>query len=95
MAAFGNARPHPFDQHVGPVREREHDLEFSGVLEIGGDRAAVPEQEVVPDGGFRWPGPLDPDHVGTQVGEDHRRVRTGPDAGQLKYSQAAQRTTGN
>jgi len=36
--------------------------------------------------------PLDPDHLGTHVGQQHRGERTGSDAGKLDDSQAVQRS---
>ena len=87
------AGAHPLDEHVGLLDEVEDGGHRVGVLEVEGDaRAAAGEHVVAPGAEHVAARPLDADHVGAEVGQDHAGVRPGADAGDLDDLHAPQRT---
>ena len=89
---LGDARPEPLQQHVGRGHQVEHDLPAVRVLEVDPDGPPAAQQDVRVRAGLvvaHVGGALDPDHVGTGVGEHHRRERAGPDPGQLDHPHPA------
>ena len=88
---LGHARPEPLDQHVGPGRQPQNDLDPVGVLEVDGDRPAAPVEHVHPGHGVGDARPVDPGDVRPQVGQHHAGERRRTDAGQLDDPDAGQR----
>ena len=83
---LGGARTHPLDQHVGLRDQVEDDLDRGCALQVQRHAGTPAVEQVVGTAGHRltaWP--LHPDHVGTEIGEEHAGVRTGADAGQLDH----------
>ncbi len=84
---FHHAGAEPFDQRIGRLDEGEQRLDAVGVLEVDRDVLAPAQQHVevrrVGQRSAYGARPLDPDHLGTHVGEQHRGERAGPDAGDL------------
>ena len=93
--SFGDAGTEPLDQRVGTGDEVEQGGRAVGMLEVDRDVAPTAQQDVRGRGVGRRPthrlGALDPDHLGTHVGEQHRRERAGADAGQLDDADAVER----
>jgi len=90
--ALGGAGAHPLDQHVGPLDEVEHEAHARGRLQVDLDARAAAVQNVdVARRESRTSRPFDTHHVGSEVGQDHARMWSGPDAGQLDDPDAAQR----
>ena len=86
------ARAHPLDEHVGPLDEVEHGLDRLRPLEVERDaRPAAVEHVGPPAGEHPAARPVDPHHVGAEVGQQHARVRPGPDARHLDHPHAPQR----
>ena len=85
---LGDARSETLDQHVGLGDEFEDKLAALLGLEVGDDEAPVAQHGVCAAG----PGPVDAHDVGTEVAEDHRGVRAGPDSGEFDDSQSCQRS---
>ena len=86
------ARPHPLDEHVGALDEVEHGLDRLRTLEVEGDaRPAAVEHVGPPAGEHPAARPVDAHHVGAEVGQQHARVRPGPDARHLDHPHAPQR----
>ena len=91
--AFGDAGPVALDQDVGALDEAEH---LSGPvlgLEVDEDRSlvAVGEVERGIDSEHRAARPVDPHHVGAEVGEEHRGERPRADARQFDDAHPGQR----
>ena len=96
--------PERLDQHVRALGQRARQLAVAGVGEVEHDRAlvAIEPEEVRADpvAPRRPPGagvvararPLDLDHVGAEVAEQHRRVRAREDAREVGDDQAFQRS---
>ena len=84
--------PEPLDQRVGPVDQLQNDVTSLGTLDIDGDRAPAAMHHVLVGAGGAHSHTLDPDHVGTEVGEQHRRERPWPEPGHLDDSTTRQRT---
>src|SRR6202011_5600328 len=91
---FGDTGPEAFDERVGLLHETHQRLDTVGILEIDADRAPAAVDDVlvltreIAGDGLRA---LDPHDVGPQVGEDHRRERSGPDARDLDDLDALER----
>ena len=89
---LGDTGPVALDQHVGLGDQREHLFTALVGFQVGRHRTPVAVHGLV--AALRHStgsaGPLDAHHVGTEIGEDHRRVRSGADAGQLDDSQTLQ-----
>ena len=89
---LGDARPIALDQHVGLGDQREHQFAALVGLQVGRDRAPVAVHGLM--AAFRHSAgsarAFDADHVGAEIAEDHRRVRSGADAGQFDDSQSLQ-----
>jgi hypothetical protein len=92
-------------EHVGATGQLAGGREVVGVLEVQRDRPLVAiDAEVVrgdalahrrlPRPGVVTGRPLDLDHLGAQVGQQHGRVRPGEDAGEVGDEQAGQRARG-
>ena len=92
---FHHAGPEALDQRVGTLDEIEQRADAVGVLEVDGDVAPAAQHEVgtgvAGDGPTRDLCPLDADHVGAEIGQQHRRERAGPDAGELDDAVARER----
>ena len=90
---LGDARPHPLDEQVGAPDQLEHGRRRLGLLEVEGDTGAASVEEHRGPAREHLPaGPLHADHVGSEVGQDHARVRPGTDARDLDDLHASQRT---
>ena len=90
---LGDARTHALDQDVGVGDEVEDDLRGTRVLEVQRHAGASAVEQVVAAAGEQLAArPLDPDHVGAEVGQDRAGVRAGADAGDLDDLDAAQRS---
>ena len=89
--ALGHSRAEALDQHVRGVGQPEQRVHRARVLEVehGGLAAAVQQLTLGP--GAAGPGPVDAQHGGALVGEQHGAERPGPDARQLEHPQAGQR----
>ena len=85
----------PLDQGVGTLDEIEQHADAIGMLEVDGEVAPAAQRHVdVRRVRSRAAGsrrPLDADHLGTHVGEQHRGERAGADAGDLDDAVAGQR----
>jgi hypothetical protein len=99
VGAGAHALHHPgteaLEEGVGPLDERQQGGHAVGVLQVEGDVAPPPLQDV-PSGGVRRRAtdglrPLDPDDLRAHVGQHHRRERAGADPGQLEDADASQR----
>ncbi len=84
---LGDPRAEAFDEHVGAFDEVEHLGMLRRVLQVRVDDDAVTQDM---GGGLVGPraGPHHPQHGGTQVAEQHRRVRSRADASQFEYLDA-------
>ncbi len=81
---LGGAGAHPLDEHVGLRDQVEHGRDRLGVLQVERDAGTAAVEQVGRAAGQRLPArPLDADHVGAEVGQDHAGVRAGADAGDL------------
>ena len=91
---LGGAGAHALEQHVGVLDEREHGLDRLGALQVERDARPAAGEQVGLAGARadRAARPLDPDHVGAEVGQDRRGVRPGPDPGDLDDPDAPQRS---
>jgi hypothetical protein len=84
--------PETFDQHVGGGHQVEDGGDRVGVLEVERDARPAAVEQVGGAAGERLATrPVDADHVGAEVGQDHARMRTRPDAGQLHDLHPTQR----
>lgn len=85
--AFGDARPVALDQDVGALDQIEHPGGSVLGLEVDEHGAFVAVGEVVRgvDAQPRTAGPVDPDDVGAEVGQEHRGERAGSDACQFDH----------
>ncbi len=82
--ALGGAGAHALDEHVSLGDQVEHRRDRLGVLQVQRDAGPPAVEQVVRAAGEHLPtGPLDPDHVGPEVGQDHAGVRARPDARDL------------
>lgn len=86
--AFDDAGSEPLDENVSIVDEVAHPVELGGVFEIG-ENDPAPTQLGAPT---TTPGPLNPRHFGTQVGEQHCGVWPGSHAREFDDLDAIQRT---
>src|SRR5680860_1793397 len=82
---FRGARAHPLEEDVGGGDQVQHRLDGEGVLEVHRHaRAATREQVGLPGASAGRPaGTFNSYDVRTQVGQQHRSVRAGADAGEL------------
>jgi hypothetical protein len=89
---LGDAGAVALDQHIGLRDEREHLLAAFVGFQVGRHRAPVAVHGFVAAFGHSAGSAraFDTHHVGAEIGEDHRRVRSGADAGQLDNSQTLQ-----
>ena len=87
--SLAGARPEAVQQHVGLGRQVEQRLRLRLDVQVDDALAAVQQVDVL--GGHRQPaGPTHPHHVGTQIGEHHRRVRPWSDAAEFDHSHPGQ-----
>ncbi len=89
---FRNTRPEPLDQDIGAGGEPEQDVHPGGVLQVEPDGPAAAAQRVgrgkgLPPGPA---GPVNPQHVRAQVGQDHAAKRRGRQTRELDHSHAVQ-----
>lgn len=91
--AFGDTRPVALDQDVGALGQIEHRGGTALGLEVDEHRTLVAVGEVVRgvDAQPRAAGPVDPDDIGTEVGQEHRGERAGSDACQFDHPHPCQR----
>lgn len=91
--AFGDPGPVPLDQHVGALDEVQDGVRAGRVLEVDEDGALVAVGEVACriDAETGPARPVDPHHVGAEIGQEHRGERAGPDARQLDHTHPGQR----
>jgi hypothetical protein len=88
-----DARAHALDEHVGALDQIQHGGHRVGLLQVQCDARTTARQHVLlarTEGPAA--GPLDPDHVGAEVGQDHARVRARADAGDLDDPDPPERT---
>jgi hypothetical protein len=94
---LGDAGAEAFDEDVGLLHQRQHELDRLRALEIEPDRApAAPHDvELVLERQTQVARlePVDAQHVGAHVGEQHAAEWPRPDAGQLDHLHPGQRTT--
>ena len=91
---FGDPGTPALDQDGGPVGQPEDHLGPVGVLQVNHDRPLAPVEQVPPRVAGRQRARLrsvDPDDVGSQVGQQHRRERGGADPGELQDPDPGQR----
>ncbi|ONH31737.1 hypothetical protein BL253_08765 [Pseudofrankia asymbiotica] len=91
---FGHSRAEPLDEHVRLGHQAQHASAAVRRLQVG-VQDAPPSKSGVTGCDPARPGrarALDADHVGAEVGQDHRGVRSGPDTRQLHHAQAAERS---
>jgi hypothetical protein len=91
---FGHPRPQALEQDVRGVGQPEQRVHRARVLQVehGGLAAAVHQVTFRP--GFMGrsaAGPVDAQHGGALVGQEHGAERSGPDARKLEHPQAGQR----
>ena len=96
---FGDTRSHSFDQHIGMLDEPQHPVPRRLVGQIR-PHDPPPAQHrigraVGDDVELTAGDPIDPHHVGTQVGQQHAGQRDRPDRGQLHHPDAGQRRLGH
>lgn len=91
-----DARPVALDQDVGASGQVQDRVRAALGLEVDEDGALVAVGEVVGriDAEPGAAGPVDPHHVGAQIGQEHRGERTGPDARQLDHPYSGERAPG-
>jgi hypothetical protein len=95
---FGDPRAEALDEDVALGDQVEHERDALGALEVDGERALAPVDHVHP--GALTPlqatghDPVDADHVGTEVGEQHRGERSGTEPCQLDHADTGERTLG-
>ncbi len=90
---LGGARAHPLDQHVGPLDQPQHGLHRLRPLEVQRHAGAATGEDVV-RAAAQQPAAraVDAHHVGAEVGQDHARVRTGADPGELDHLDPGERS---
>ncbi len=91
---LGHSRPEPLDQHVSVVGQPQQQVDPGRVLEVEPDRPAPADERVSRRAGLRPAalGPVDPQHVRAQVGQDHAAKRRWRQAGDLDDPHAFQWT---
>ena len=90
-----HARSVAFDQRIGTGRELQRGLAASRAAKVERDRASsacdcVEARRQSECAARAWP--VDADHLGAQVGEQHRAERARPEADELHHLQAVQWT---
>ena len=90
--ALHHPRPEALDQRIRLLHESQHDLDPGPVLQVEGD-GSPPTAEHLAEG-VRVAGrrPVDPDHVGAEVGEQHRPERRRADARELDDPEVGERS---
>jgi hypothetical protein len=92
--ALGHAGAEALEERVGLFDELEHGRHALGILQVDGDRAAAAEERA----GVllaRVLDAVDADHLGAQVGEEHRAEGAGADAGELEDFDSFERAHGD
>src|SRR5699024_1846430 len=91
---LGHARPKPLDKDVGAVDQREYRFLLLGLLEIRLYQYSIAELRVPrtywPEVVVRTPDARD---FGTEVPQDHRRVRPRPDSRKFDDTKTGKRAT--
>lgn len=89
---FGDARPVALDQDVGTFDQVQDAVRAALGLEVDEHGTFVAVGEVVRgiDTESRSGGPVDPDDIGAEVGQEHRGERAGADARQFHHAYARQ-----
>jgi len=92
--ALGDAGAEALDEDVGLLDQAQDDLAARVALEVDGHGALGPVGHVLVQGGSAGPGPgpVDPDHVGPQIGQQHSRERAGTDPRQFDHPHSGQWT---
>ena len=92
---LGHARPVGLDQNVRLLDQPQHRLDAVGILQIDRHRGPRSGRQVVLSAAWhaetRVGRAVDLDHVGAQVGQQHRGERPGADARELNHLEAHQR----
>ena len=94
--AFGDAGAEALDEHVGGFHQPQHRLDPSWVLQVGLHRALSAVEH--PRGHRQTPaaaaGALDPNDVGTEIGQHHAAEGRQGEAGELDHPDARERAKG-
>ena len=92
--SLGDAGPEALDQHVGVLGQLQQQVDRRRVLQVQADRAATAAERVVRPRRVRPAplGPVHPQHVGTEVSQDHAAERGRRQAGDLDHAHAAEWT---
>lgn len=90
---LGDARAVALDEDVGPFDQVEDAAGAVLGLQVDQYGALVAVGQVVRgvDGQARAAGAVDPDHIGAEVGQEHRGERAGPDPRQLDHAHPGER----
>ena len=99
---FRDAGPEALEQHVGVLAQPEHDLGAAGMLQVDAHAAPAAVDHRVRGRGparDRTPGrdvggPVDAQHLGAEIGEQHARELHRADVRQLDDPDAGERTHG-
>ncbi len=90
---LGHTRPVTLDEDVRRLNQAKCQLDAFTAFEVEGDGSSSAAQLILEVGADVEPaGPLDPYHVGTEIGQHHARVWCRSEAGQLQYPQPLQWT---
>ncbi|GAA0744469.1 hypothetical protein GCM10010199_72810 [Dactylosporangium roseum] len=91
---LSDARTKALDENVGPPGKVKHRSDCLRSLQVKGDGRAAPRQQIVWSTAECLPaGSLDTNHIGTEVREDHARMRPRSDPTDLNHTDPLQRTT--
>ncbi len=97
--ALGHAGAPALDQHIGAVDQAQRGIAAGRLLDIQRHRAAAAAGHVERRGHGHAQaaglGAVDADHVGAQIGQQHRAHRAGTDAGQFDHAQSGQGSVGH
>jgi hypothetical protein len=94
---LGHPGPEALDDDVRAGGQGEGQVDAGGLLQVGGDRPLAAVQQILPVVGVpggRGPGPVQADHVGAEVGQQHGAERAGADAAELDDAYPAERSGG-
>ena len=89
--ALGHPRPQALEQHVRAVGQPQQRVHRARVLQVEHGRPAAAVHQLKLGSGRSGAWPVDPQHAGAQVGEQHGAERPGPDARELQHPHPGQR----
>jgi hypothetical protein len=94
---LGNSRSESLDEHLGPIHQTQDDLDSICSFQVDTDGLLASVVEIVP-GGTGVPaqhliGPIDPDHLCPEVGQNHRTEGGGAQPGQFHHPDSLQWTS--